>query len=114
MATVPDPELDNLRLAYERTTLAWMSTSLALIGFGFTIDKFFEGLPSHVKATFFLNPRSIGITMIAFGLLSLLLSLYELRQFRKTYPQVPRSTAGYVVAMIAILGIMAIIAAIVS
>jgi uncharacterized membrane protein YidH (DUF202 family) len=114
MATVPDPELDNLRLAYERTTLAWMSTSLALIGFGFTIDKFFEGLPSHVRATFFLNARSIGITMIAFGLLSLLLSLYELRQFRKTYPQVPRSTAGYVVAMIAILGIMAIIAAIVS
>jgi putative membrane protein len=114
MAVVPNPALDNLRLAYENTTLAWMRTSLALIGFGFTIDKFFEGLPGHATATFFLNPRSIGITMIAFGLLSLVLSLYELRQFRKTYPEVQRSTAGYVTAMIAVLGIMAIVAAIFS
>ncbi|HEY1654157.1 MAG TPA: DUF202 domain-containing protein [Candidatus Tumulicola sp.] len=111
---VPDPVIDNLRLAYERTALAWMRTSLALVGFGFTIDKIFESLPARERARFVLNPHSIGITMIAFGLLSLLLAGLELRQFRTTYPAAPRSMAGFVAAMIAILGIMALISAIVN
>ncbi len=114
MAFVPDPALDTLRLAYERTALAWTRTALSLIGFGFTIDKFFESLQSRSTPPFVINPRSIGITMIGFGLLSLLLSIYELRQYRKTYPQAPRSLAGFVAAMIAILGVMALIAAVVS
>jgi len=30
------------RLALERTAMAWIRTSIALIGFGFTIVHFFE------------------------------------------------------------------------
>ena len=114
MRNVPDPTLDNLRLAYERTTLAWTRTSLALISFGFTIDKFFEGVRGRPATAFAINPHSIGITMIGFGLLCLALSTYELALFRKTYPQAPRSLAGLVAVMIAILGVSALIAAIAS
>jgi putative membrane protein len=113
-SAVLDPNLDNLRLAYERTALSWTRTALSLISFGFSIDKFFEGLQKQSAGPFAINPHSIGITMIGFGLLSLLLSMYELRQYRKTYPQAPRSLAGFVAAMIAVLGIMALVAAIFS
>lgn len=94
--------------------LAWTRTSLALIGFGFTIDKFFEGLPKRSTQSFPLNPQSLGVTMIGFGLLTLVLSVYELRQFRKRHPEAPASTAAGVAIMIAILGVMALIAALAS
>ncbi|MBV8344466.1 MAG: DUF202 domain-containing protein [Candidatus Eremiobacteraeota bacterium] len=108
---ISDDSLDNLRLAYERTALAWMRTSLALIGFGFAIDKFFEGRGSRAGGAFVLSPRFVGITMIAFGLIALVLFTIELRQFRKRYPAVPRSMAGFVAAMMAVLGILALLAA---
>ena len=106
-----DPGLEALRLAYERTALAWMRTALSLIGFGFGIDKFFEGV-AHGPATFWLRPQTIGITMIAFGLLALLLFTVELRQFHKRYPEMPRSTAGLTAFMVAVVGLMALGAAI--
>jgi putative membrane protein len=112
--SVTDETLDNLRLAYERTALAWMRTSLALIGFGFTIDKFFEGLAGRKAAAFVLSPHFIGTVMIVFGLIALVLFGVELREFRKRYPAVPRSMAGFVAAMIAVLGVLALLAALLT
>lgn len=109
--SLSEETLDNLRLAYERTALAWMRTSLALIGFGFTIDKFFEGLTSRARGPFVLSPHFIGTTMIAFGLIALVLFGIELRHFRKRYPSVSRSMAGFVAAMVAVLGVLALLAA---
>ncbi|HXO17091.1 MAG TPA: DUF202 domain-containing protein, partial [Candidatus Dormibacteraeota bacterium] len=79
-------------------------TALSFIGFGFTIDKFLEHR----------GGRTIGITMIAFGLIALLLFVLEVRQFRKRYPLAPRSIAGFVGALIGVLGIMALIFALVT
>lgn len=112
--SLSEETLDNLRLAYERTALAWMRTSLALIGFGFTIDKFFEGVASRVRGAVVLSPHFIGTTMIAFGLIALVLFAIELRQFRKRYPAVPRSMAGFVGAMMAVLGGLALLGALLS
>lgn len=113
-APIDDPGLEALRLAYERTALAWVRTALSLIGFGFTIDKLFEAQPRHAGVGRNIEPQVIGITMIAFGLIALLLFVIELRRFHKQYPQMPRSIAGVVAALIGVLGIMALIFSIVS
>jgi putative membrane protein len=59
------------RLASERTMMAAIRTSLSLIGFGFTIFKFFEairkatgeggGLPEN-------SPRRLGLTLVSLGI----------------------------------------------
>ena len=108
-----DPTLENLRLAYERTLLAYVRTALALIGFGFTIAKFFEALEGRSGTPPpLVHPRTIGLTMIGMGLFSLLLAVLQLRQGRKIYPQAPRSVAGMLAFTIAVLGILALIVAI--
>lgn len=109
MGNPMDTALDATRLAYERTTLAWVRTSLTLISFGFTIDKFFEGRARRPGLAHFVSAQTIGVTMIAFGLIALFLFLLELRRFHGRHPEAPRSMAGYVAAMIAVLGIMALV-----
>src|SRR5262249_30453816 len=69
------------RMAVERTFMAWMRTSVSLIGFGFTIVQFFqrlwdEGGPGrHPEA-----PRDFGLALIAAGVVSLAISAYQYRQ----------------------------------
>ncbi|MGA8574332.1 MAG: DUF202 domain-containing protein [Candidatus Cybelea sp.] len=114
MENAIDAAIDNVRLAYERTTLAWVRTALTLISFGFTIDKFFEGRPRKTGLGGFVSPQAVGVTMIAFGLIALFLFLLELRRFHRRHPEAPRSTAGYVAGMIAVLGIMALVSTLAS
>jgi putative membrane protein len=108
---VIDTGLEALRLAYERTALAWTRTALSLIGFGFGIDKLFEGV-AHGPATFWLRPQTIGITMIACGLFALVLFTVEVRQFHKSYPDMPRSMAAFTAIMAAVVGALALAAVI--
>jgi putative membrane protein len=114
MGNAIDAATDNVRLAYERTTLSWVRTSLTLISFGFTIDKFFEGRAPKTGLRGLVSPQAVGVTMIAFGLIALFLFLFELRRFHGRHPEAPRSTAGYVAGMIAVLGIMALISTLAS
>ena len=108
-----DPTLENLRLAYERTILAYVRTALALIGFGFTIAKFFEALEGRGGTPPpLVHPRTVGLTMIGMGLFSLVLAVLQLRQGRRIYPEAPRSVAGMLAFTIAVLGILALIVAI--
>jgi putative membrane protein len=65
------------RLSVERTLMSWVRTSVALIGFGFTIVQFFERLPAlsgTAPAILPEAPRYLGLALIGAGVLALVLS----------------------------------------
>lgn len=78
-------------LANERTFLAWIRTSIALMGFGFVIVKFalFIRQMSFVVAEKTLVPEAkgysaeIGVIMIAFGAVVATLAFLRYRKIEK-------------------------------
>jgi putative membrane protein len=72
------------RMAAERTLMATMRTSLSLIGFGFTIFTFFQGISSRGEiGSSIIPPRAparFGLALVFIGVLVLLLgTLYHYR-----------------------------------
>jgi putative membrane protein len=106
---------ERTRVAYERTMMAWIRTATSLITFGFSVYKFFEIEDARVRPML-ISPRSFGLTLIAIGLLSLLLGLIEhsrdLRGLRAQYPDMPRSMSAWVGLVIGALGLLALVAVI--
>jgi putative membrane protein len=69
-----DLALQRTVIASERTLMAWIRTALSMIGFGFTIFKFFQYLPEEIAAGNIRRPnapRNLGLTLIALGTLAL-------------------------------------------
>jgi putative membrane protein len=64
------------RMAAERTLMATMRTSLSLIGFGFTIFSFFQGVSNGQVGEVAIRPRAparFGLALVFIGVLVLLL-----------------------------------------
>ena len=100
-------------LAYERTLMAWTRTSVSLISFGFTLFKFFQYMVErepgkHVDNI--LGPRTIGLLMIGIGTFMLLLASImhsrQIKQLRKSYPEVPFSQSLILAFLISTLGVL--------
>ena len=69
-------------IAAERTLMAWIRTALSMIGFGFTIYKFFQYLPAELAAGNVRRPqapRNLALTLIALGTLALLAATLQHR-----------------------------------
>ena len=108
---------ERTRVAYDRTVMAAVRTATSLITFGFTVYKFFElEMKGREYTSQLVGPREFGIMMILIGLVSLSIATFEHRRYmkemRKHYSDMPRSTAGVVAALIAGLGILALLLAI--
>jgi len=104
--------------ANERTQMAWIRTSLALISFGFGIAKFFQYLHENQGAEAPpMGPRTVGMLMISIGLVSLVVANIQHRQvvisLSEECPGLPRSTAGATAAVIMVMGVLAFIVALV-
>ncbi|MQR00997.1 YidH family protein [Glaciimonas soli] len=72
------------RMSLERTLMSWVRTSTALIGFGFTIVQFFRntyGGPDNSTMLHPTMPRYLGLALIAAGVLSLFVALWQYRAF---------------------------------
>ena len=71
--------------ANERTYLAWLRTSISLIGFGFAIARFglflqqFDQTQAAVSSPFF-SSRLIGISLVGFGVFSIILAAWRYNQ----------------------------------
>jgi putative membrane protein len=71
-------------IAAERTLMAWIRTAISMIGFGFSIYKFFQYLPEEIAAGNIRNPqapRNLGLTLIALGTLALAAAAWQHRNF---------------------------------
>src|ERR1700733_7860313 len=71
-------------IAAERTLMAWIRTAISMIGFGFSIYKFFQYLPDEIAAGNIRNPqapRNLGLTLIALGTVALMAASWQHRTF---------------------------------
>ena len=69
------------RLAEDRTLMAVIRTALSLIGFGFTIFQFFQGLRDQDVVTRAEAPRHFGTALVWLGVLMLVLGIAYHAQF---------------------------------
>src|SRR6185503_18432543 len=68
------------RLSLERTLMSWVRTAISLIGFGFTIVQFFEKFSQMQGVKEAARPhmsRYLGLALIAAGLLSLGIAIWQ-------------------------------------
>ena len=84
------PKIDRIRehQANERTFLAWLRTSIALIGFGFAIARFVLFLQQLNLAITqqqavvhpLLNSENLGLALVLFGILTIALAAWRYNQ----------------------------------
>ena len=75
-------------IAAERTLMAWIRTALSMIGFGFSIYKFFQYMPEELAAGNIQRPqapRNLGMSLIALGTVALSAAAWQHWNFLKEF-----------------------------
>jgi putative membrane protein len=105
-------------LAAERTLMAWIRTSISMIGFGFTLAKLFESLAaSNVlirgPAGNVWSAEGVGMLLVSLGTFALVVAVIdhrrELQQLRAGGLDARFSLTMAVASVLAILGVMALV-----
>ena len=64
--------------------MAWIRTSISMIGFGFSIFKFFQYQAEEIAAGDIRRPqapRNLGLSLVALGTLALIAAAWQHRNF---------------------------------
>jgi putative membrane protein len=67
-------------IAADRTLMAWIRTALSMIGFGFSIYKFFQYMPEEIASGNIRRPeapRNFGLSLIALGTVALATAAWQ-------------------------------------
>ena len=105
-------------LATERTLMAWIRTSISMIGFGFTLAKLFQSLAdAHVlirgPAGMVWSAEGVGMLLISLGTFALVVAVFdhhrELKQLRAAGLGARFSLTTAVASVLAILGVTALV-----
>ena len=131
METNPTPQVPNPgtelakernRAAEERTLMAWIRTSLSLIGFGFGIDRIVAAIYQSLGST--INPlrltRILGLSFVALGTFAMLYAAIDHRHQlqriqRNDLVYLHRHSPSLVVAyVLAVLGTVAFVGILIS
>jgi uncharacterized membrane protein YidH (DUF202 family) len=104
-----DLAIQRTKMAADRSLLAWIRTALSMIGFGFTIYKFFQYMPEELATGNVRRPqapRNLGLTLIALGTLALAAAAWQhwnvLKKTIRTSQAQPVWTFPFVVAILVI------------
>jgi len=71
-------------IASERTLMAWIRTAISMIGFGFSIYKFFQYQAEEIAAGNIRRPqapRNLGMSLIALGTMGLAAAAWQHRRY---------------------------------
>ena len=104
--------LDRTRMAAERTLMAWLRTSLAMITFGFSIYKFLQVVQEQSKVLILRPhaPRNLAIALIGIGTFALIVACVQywtyVRRFSPVRAYKPWSLAFIVGCLIVLLGLL--------
>lgn len=106
--------LTRTRFAAERTLMSWIRTSFSMIGFGFTIIKFFQFLKTSPEyATQASGTTHLGIFLILLGIFGLIPGMIEHRRTLNELSAVdgkPRWSYAYLFAiLVGLLGLYALL-----
>lgn len=106
-----DLAIQRTHMAADRSLMAWVRTALSMIGFGFSIYKFFQYLPEEIAAGNIQRPnapRNLGLTLIALGTLALAAASWQhwtfLRASQMSQVRHPRSISLIVAIFVILIG----------
>jgi putative membrane protein len=95
-------------MALERTLMAWIRTSLSLIGFGFAMFKFLQVMHQQGTSVRETQARNLGLFFILLGMSLLVLAIIQfqkamtkIRQFSGRKPQFSLSLVGAIGVLVA-------------
>ena len=119
LSTSDELAVERTRLSHDRTLMANVRTSTALISFGFTIYKFFAEMQSrseHQIPHHILGARNFAFLMIIIGVVFVVLaSLQYVQQMKRLHARygisldpLPLSLAG-VISLLGVLGMLSVL-----